>query len=784
MRSIFLMAQKNVKKKKLQNTLIAIIIGVSALVLATGIGLLQGLEAPVDKMFKDTNASQDVISFEEGLYKVDEVKAWFFKQPNIEAITLFKGYNLSAKISIHGKKVDKSLRVVERPTLEQSQDKLIFVEGQKKNSPDSGEIWVPTSFAYENDLKLGELINLPTEAGNKPMKIAAIVVDPISSSSLMGTVRVWVGEGEIESIFSHKNNTFILGLRYKDLSRADNTWKDFETYLKAPFGGYRFEYENIRSCYEDLLKIAASVLMAFSILVIVCAVFVTAFTISNSILGDYKVIGILKSEGFTSKQIQFIYLLQFLLLSAISIPIGICLSYLCIKVIMTSTLKATGINSISSGSLASILITTLLIVVVIIATTFISSKKTCKIKPSDALKAVTEEHISSSGNHINLMNFKRFPLSFSLAIKQMATYKRQVIFIGLTLFLTSVVFSGTINSYNSIVKLGSNLAYWGFDNSELTAQFTTEGETSKDNIIREIKNQEKVINIVPWSWSSAAYKTEGGSSKIIELLAYEGDMNSIGIVNIKGRNPITIDEVSIAVNTSKNMKKETGDTVDLYFKGNRKSFIITGIYQSMMDGGTGVRLQKKPIEQYIDKTEEIMYAIKLKKGESSKNFADILSLKYNNKIDIKQTPEVFSGFISAITDNMAFALMFLIAVFTIITFIIIFNVTLITIYQQKKDLGIFKALGLLNSQIRRSIVYRILLSSLVGIALGIPAGIIILPKLLNQMLSGQGLVDFPFIVTGLGTLAVSILSVFIVVISVWIASIRVMNIKLTSLIND
>jgi len=209
-------------------------------------------------------------------------------------------------------------------------------------------------------------------------------------------------------------------------------------------------------------------------------------------------------------------------------------------------------------------------------------------------------------------------------------------------------------------------------------------------------------------------------------------------MNIKGRNPITLDEVSLTANTSKDMKKGIGDTVELYFRGNKKSFIVTSIYQTMVNGGTGVRLQRKTIEKYLTNRNETLYAAKLKKGADSKAFVKSIGDKYKN-VDIKSTPEVFSGFIASAIDNLTYVLLFLFIIFTIITFIIVFNVTLITIFQQKKDLGIFKAIGIL---------------------------------------------DFPFVNSPYGTLVIIILCIIIVFVSARIASRKVLEVKLNSLINE
>ena len=778
------MAYKNIKKKKLQNFLIAMIIGVSALVLSTGIGLLKSFDAPAEKMLKETNASHNVLYFAEGLYSIEEVKAWLLNHPNIEGITHAKAYNLNTKITIHNKKVDKSLRIGERPAGRVVQDKLLIVDGEKKDVPDAGEIWVPTSLAYSYNIKVGDQIRLPTKNGEKAVKVAAIVVDPVSSSSLIGTISLWVRGGEIENIFDTKYNTELVGLKLKDLTKEEETWKDFESFLKVPFGGYRFRYEDLKSCYNAFIKISGALLIGFSFIVIVCAIFIIAFTISNSILGDYKTIGILKSQGFNSKQIRYVYELQFLILSIISIPFGIGLGYLSIKVIMSGLLKSLGINSINTSMVLPSIITYGVIFFVIICTTFLSSKKTIKIKPAEALKSVSSESVRVKSSGFNLMKGKRFTLPLSLAIKQMSNYKRQGTFIAITLFLVTFVFTSTVNSYNSLLKLGSNMAYFGFDTSEVTFQFPQDLDKDlKDKTLNEIKRDSRVKNVVPWSWFISAYKTERGSTKVIEILAYDGDMDSIGIMNLKGRNPITLDEVSLAANTSKDMNKGIGDTVELYFKGDKKSFIVTSIYQTMVDGGTGVRLQRKTIEKYLGNRNETLYATSLKKGEDSKVFVKSISDKYKI-VDIKSTPEVFAGFIASAIDNLTYVLLFLLIIFTIITFIIVFNVTLITIFQQKKDLGIYKAIGMLNSQIRASIIYRILLSSLIGIVLGIPASIIGMPRILRFIPPAVGILDFPFINSYSGTLAIIILCIFIVFVSARIASRKVLDIKLNALINE
>ncbi len=785
MRSVLLVAFKNISKRKLQNSLIALIIGASALILSTGVGMLQSFNSPIEKVFKELNSSQTLLYMPDGLYNIQDMKNWWLKQPQISGVTVYPSYIINTKLTIKGARIDKCIRFSERENIEAVQDKLYIISGEKKNSPSSGEVWVPTGFAYAYNLKVGDTLDIPTANGSKPVKVSAIVVDPHSSSSLQGTIRMWIASGDIKQIFDSKSNNVVIGLSYKDYSTWKSLWKSFESYLKAPFGGYMMGYDEFISLYTDLYKIAASVLILFSVIVIICAVFVIAFTISNSILADYKIIGILKAQGFTSRQIQASYQIQFILITLISVPLGVLGGYFCINAIMISLLKAVGINRIASSMFLPLCITLSVILAVAVLVTYASSKKTCSIKPSDAIKAGAPDNNIKTGTHANILKLKKFPLSLSIGVKQAITYKRQSLFIIITMLLTSFVFTGTINSYNTLLNLGDNLPYWGLDNSDLTVEFPSETSSEyTSNFVAAMKKDRRVEGVLPWCWSRVSYKTEDSNSKTLEIMAYDGDLNSVGITNIKGRSPITEDEVSLAINTSKDMKKDIGDSVDIYIQGIKKSFIITGVYQSTLDGGTGLRLQMKAIANQLADYDSILYAIKLKNSTDSPTFLKELQSSYSNGINVKRTFDVYKSFIASTTDNLSYALLFLFIVFTAVTFIVVFNITLITIYQQKKELGIFKALGMTNTQIRAAIAYKTLLAAIIGILLGVPCGILFIPKLLNMVVSSIGLLSLPYVISIPGTLAILTLSAMIVSFSVWVASSKVVQIKLSSLINE
>ncbi len=788
MRSIYIIILNNIKKRKLQSFLITLIIMVSCVMFFISLGTLTKSKEPFIKMQQKLNASQDIVAYKEGSYDINKVKAWWKNNEGVKSIQTYKGYNYNGKTRYNNNPFGYRINFTER---EEGlvQDKLLIVEGDKKETPGDGEVWVSTGIAYQENIKVGGILKVNINKKDVSFKVSAIVVDPQFSTAMVNPTRMWIKAGDVDKIFKDVDNNIIsLGIIYKDYSKAEKIWSDFLNSENEKFKGGIFQYSFIEFIYTFLSKLIASILMVLSIIVLAITMLVVSYTIKNAIFSDYKTIGVLKAQGLSNANIKTIYTGQFFILGAIAVLPSLLVGRVLINAILYSFLRVVGVVNINESMTTEIIITILFIIGTVTITSYITSGRAAKIKPAEAIRNVARVKKYKKNPKINIMFLKALPLSLILAIKQIVTNKKQSVFIFITLVVTAFMISFTINARHSLIKLSDNLAYWGFDGSEYqVVRSGAKGATVHEELFNALKSDKKVKAVVPYYYIEGSF-TEAIDSvnmpaKQITGFAYEGDMDSIGMLNIKGKSPKEKNEVSIAINTSRRLKKTVGDYIDITIAGKTKTFLVTGVYQAMINEAEGYRIQKAAIVNLDSTFDTKIYGMIFKDMVDKEEFINEFTNKYSD-ISVEKTKDGNGKIFNDIGKNASVPILMVGVIFIVISFINIFNIVLINVYEERKNYGIYKALGFTIKQIRLSIINRIMtltaLATFIGIILGFTVG----PKLIELALSKQGLVKFPFLITTNTTVFGILLFIVIVFAAVWFPTSKLLSINLRELIEE
>lgn len=788
MRSIYIITLNNIKKRKLQSFLITLIIMVSCVMFFISLGILTKSNQPFIKMQQKLNASQDIIGYKESFYDINKLKTWWENNEGVKSVQTYKGYSYSGKASYNKSPFRYEVSFTEREE-GLAQDKLLIIEGDKKETPGAFEVWVPTGIAYQENIKVGGILKVNVNKKDINFKVSAIVVDPQFSTAMVNPTRMWIKSGEVDKIFSDVDNNIIsMGVIYKDYSKAEKIWSDFLNSQDEKFKGGILQYSFIEFIYTFLSKLIASILMVLSIIVLSITMLVISFTIKNAIFSDYKTIGVLKAQGLSNTNIKTIYTGQFFILSVIAVFPSLILGKILINSILYSFIRVVGVVNINESMITEIMITILFIVGTVTITSYITAGRAAKIKPAEAIRNGAKVKNYKKNSKINVMYLKALPLSLILAIKQIVTNKKQSVFIFITLVVTVFMITFTINIRYSLIKLSDNLAYWGFDGSEYqVVRSANKGATNHEELFNALKSDKRIKAVVPYYYIDGSYteaiESAGIPAKQIGGFGYEGDMDSIGLLNISGKSPKEKNEVSIAINTSRRLKKTVGDYIDITIAGKRMTFLITGVYQAMINEAEGYRAQKAAIIDVDPTFDTKVYSIVFKDGLDNSEFIKELTNKYDD-ISIEKTKERNGKIFNDIGKNISVPILMVGVIFIIISFINIFNIVLINVYEERKNYGIYKALGFTLKQIRLSIINRIMaltaLATFIGIILGFTVG----PKMIELALSKQGLVEFPFIIAAKNTAFGILLFIIIVFAAVWIPTSKLLSINLRELIEE
>lgn len=178
------------------------------------------------------------------------------------------------------------------------------------------------------------------------------------------------------------------------------------------------------------------------------------------------------------------------------------------------------------------------------------------------------------------------------------------------------------------------------------------------------------------------------------------------------------------------------------------------------------------------------YAIKLNNEKDIGSFVEDMKDLFGDKYNIRAVDESGEINLSQITKNIALVMIMLCLTFMIITFIILFNTTMMEIYTNKKELGIYRALGMTSMQIRATILYKALALSTIGMVLGTILALILSSHILSILITNMGMAQFPFDITVLGTLGVMPICIIVIAISSWVPSRKIMLISPRNLVMD
>lgn len=784
MRSSLIIAIEKIKKRKIQNLLIGIIIASSALLLSTSIGIMLSMNKPIDTMFADAKSSHDMAIFSTKNYDADKLRKWWDSQGEVDKTQLYKHLSLGPDIKVNGKKLsNKYFFLCELPENKGDIDNFKMVQGNETKYPGSNEVWVNTGFANLNKIKLGDTLSI----NGKGYKISGILVDTQCSSIMMGIERFWVKPGELNNYPEYKKNeTYELAIRYKNPSSSDTVWHRLEKHLKAPFVGSYIKYDDIYSSYSTMLKYTGVFMVFFSIIIIITTAFIIRFIISNSIYNDYKNIGIYKALGFSSGNINLIYMLQYFIISSVSSAAGVLLSKFTIDKIVISNLKMTGMDAVTMSYAVPFIIAFITAILIVIITSFFSTRKTCAIKPVEAMKEdISSKNLSGKSAFASKL-FNMFPPSAAIAIKGIINNKKSVAVIFITILIT--IFSGLsgVNMLHTMESISENFGYWGFDNSMVGIKQNSKGDEILKKIQMDVKKDSRVKSYTTYNlYENLSFINKNGDiEKLLPSQVLGDNPDALGFMNMEGRSPKKVNEVSVSINTAKNNNIHLGDYMQVYVKDKKYDLLVVGIYQSLNGLGKGIRLYEGTVEEADPDYVSNVILIDLKDKSSINSYIKDMKAKYGDKADITDSKSENNDMLSMVTDSSFITVMIIIAIMLSICFLNIFNIVLMNINEERKKYGIYKAIGMTSGQIRNSIAIRILLIFILAFIFALPLTLKATPALMSLIFINVGIAKYPMSVSVPNMILVALVCFAFSILSGYAASQMVTKIKLRSLIEE
>jgi len=744
MRSIRLFVGASLRRRRGEILLVALSIAVATMSLATAIPILLGVSRSVDVTFDKLHAAHLLMIFDTRTCNAASATQWWRNRPGTIAVTeTMPTKPIWGGFWHNDRHIDQSLILFERPLDESENDRLVFLKGDETRVPEHGTVWLTNTLAGGNHISVGDSIQIPVMQGIHEFKVAAIVVDANYSSGLISPTRTWVAPGELAMLFPMEQlNQAAVGVRFHRPEQIRSDWNDFVTSRGGTYDGYTLDYELFSTCYLIVFRLLGVILMLVAGVALVLVLGFIFATIQSAVLSDTRSIGVLQSVGMTITGIELMYVVQFALVSLVAMPIGLSGSYFALKLVLSFMLQSLGAAGAEVELWTPLILTGLGVEIIIVSTAYFAARRCRQASPAEAIRYGARIRARRSWLAERIWNLPRLPLVAGLALRSVLARKRKAVVPLLAIAFAATMATFSINTVQSINRIGQNLALWGFDNADVDiVRGGRRASITHDEFLERIGHDRRIAGIVPRTQLEAQIPARDNvPSRMIQGSVYSGDMELLGVVNVKGRNPRTDSEIAIAVGTARETGKSVGDEFELNVEGHTLRLTVVGVYQSIQNLGQGFRMQASAVWRADPLFEPTVYGVHLQNASQANEFIRDVERQFG---DAARAKRITISELALVTDNMSLALSVVSGLFLLMSLVFVVESAYMSVQEERASFSILKTLGMTPLQMRFVSVSKLSFIACAALVLAIPLGTFLTPVVFNRLLPSFGVTVFP-----------------------------------------
>ena len=271
--------------------------------------------------------------------------------------------------------------------------------------------------------------------------------------------------------------------------------------------------------------------------------------------------------------------------------------------------------------------------------------------------------------------------------------------------------------------------------------------------------------MIPFSYSNL--KIIGDSILTEERgIIYDIDLAETGLKNLSGSHPRHAGEIALCVGTARNMGAQIGDSIRVLIEGTRIQMTVCGIYQDAGTFGQGFRLHAAAMEPINPLFEADQFGVALFHSANSNRLKSEINYLFGEKVEVQESLEQRGAFLSMIT-NLRVGVFLASIFFILIISIMVANDLNIHIHRDRSTIAKLKAIGFTGLQVRYAFIFKNSVLMLAGVGTGVLLVIFTGKALISGLTSGIGLPEFPFTLTALAILIISLVILLFGYLSSW-----------------
>lgn len=614
------------------------------------------------------------------------------------------------------------------------------------SAPQPGEVYVTPAEKVLRNVELGDKIMLDMGGEKRWLTVTGFFEDPQAGTPFMGLKRYLVAPETFDGLYELAEKTYetaqatagttendvmggiaqgafpeleinaslspaarAAGLNGQDLASIIHRTSDAGT-----SGTNTYSKETLLGFEGIVTQVITAVLATFALLLFTIALVLCVHSVATAIAEGTVDWGIAKAVGIAPRTLRRTLIAQYALVACAALVLGFIAGIALEPLAWPAFLLVTGLLVDAPAPPWPALLCLGALLALLVGTVAAKARRLGRIKPLAALRRGTADvsftprgSCAISGTH----------LAPSLAWRAVLSQKRQYVGAFLCSFLLCAFITLCFGIGGAVADDDATHQALGLWKSDISAALVSDSVTLDEvsAVIEEVAPLKRA-----WSEASVSLSLDGEQHSFVGL----SDFDVLGANSlITGQMPRLANEAAIGPNFARQQHLEVGDEFIVTSPaGEEKALLVSGVVSSALDGGTGIFLTLDGLEEIagndmIDVAKTRQYQLvddaqtDVALAHAEERFGDEVSFDPTGLFGIDEVILLIRDVLVTVGYSMtAFA--------ALLACVAVALVSRRMLLAERRDLGIYRALGFRVRTLRQSFALRFLGVALVGSAMG------------------------------------------------------------------
>lgn len=730
----FFIAKNNMKKKKSDVAVIALLITLATMLLYISISVLGNMEEVIDNAAQACNTSDHVYyTSDEGAALAKEIWDELDEAEIYEISPVL--YSPSVKYYGENSKEEKEYVFILSAL---GEDRTI----NKMNIGEHGEekensIVLPYSMQISEGYEIGDKFFMEIDGEQYEFEVMGFAEDPLFATTLnISMYRCYIPQEIFQHIICTENGKKMQYNECRVLLKDNVDAYEYTEIFIDKLAGRNDEsivgliYESMKGGLMMMPNICMGITLVFSVILITIAIIIIRFSVKNFIEENLKNIGILQACGYTSCQLRNATLIEMGIMGIIGCILGLMLSVCGEGIVGNIQANLVGLHYNVGFDFKYGLISFAIVLLIVCFITYISSRTYKKLNVLDALRGGIHTH--NFKKNVIPLHKTRLSVNTAIGMKNILGAKLKNMGILLVVAILSFACCVGFSLYENFARNTDNLLK--IVGGELgTAVVFAE---NVDEMGEEIASWEEVEKVNYYNCTDVNV-TSGDKSKSITSDVWKNPELIENIVILDGRVPKYDNEVVISTMVRDFLGVKTGDIIYLQGENENLPYVVSGITQMINNGGWKMMLNYEGVKRLNGNEKTTQFYIYAKEGYDFKDIKAKMD-EYYPDIQLTESEKLAEGALGVVGTAMEMLCVLFVIITIVVVFLVVFLLIRTKIISDRKNNGVFKALGYTTKNLMVQTVMSNLPVIFVGAVLGAIISIFAMSPLTTACLSFCG----------------------------------------------